>query len=700
MKKLIVNIGLLVSIITFLPLTSYSQWEMSTGLDGGEITSMVSVDSMLFASTDYNGIYGKCNNCNWELAYSDKRYTKLINVGNCVIAYDHWYGNNPIRTFDYGETWHEVSTLDDPNNMWSIDTVLFSKNNYTYALRSLDYGDTHDTITFPIQDINASLLCDDSLLFLHYWVDEFHKLYVSSDLGLSWDSITTNGLFVNQEIGVNKLKFLNGTYWAQLNWAMTGYAPKTVHMFDNNLNKWVDASTNLPSFSTHHDLFEFNGNILCSVGAFPVFKYDYEESSWVQFADASKTVNQFLQHNDELFCATNQGACSLDTVGFWTTYYTGLQHRNITSVDEQDGIIYVTANNELFYSENGGDNFVRNENAYGFQVITTDSVFYTISAHDYRMSWDEGDTWYSFSDSLEDQFDRGLTHLSISPNYYYLGTGRGLFRSPSASIEWTKVENGPFNSNFIVQNVEAIQHTVYVGEYLWAQKLYFSLNNGFSFNEFGDYKRLSKVDQSYYLLGDSIYYSDNLGFVWDTIAVIPTGNSLYCIDRKEDTIIIGGRDPYGNPIVKIAYAEGGYFYDIIDNLPEAWGVYSTGISELKIVDGRIFVENPKHGLWYRDDILTGTIENPTSYFSNNTFINVYPNPLSLATTFEYTLEQTSSIQITIYNHIGEQVDLIQQNQSSGKQQITWNAEGLPSGIYYYRMQAGDQVASGKMVLVR
>ncbi len=81
-------------------------------------------------------------------------------------------------------------------------------------------------------------------------------------------------------------------------------------------------------------------------------------------------------------------------------------------------------------------------------------------------------------------------------------------------------------------------------------------------------------------------------------------------------------------------------------------------------------------------------------------IKCYPNPFSSYTTIEYTLNESSYVQISIYNHIGKQVDLIQQNQQSGKQQITWNAEGLPSGVYYFRLQAGDQVASGKMVLVR
>jgi hypothetical protein len=49
---------------------------------------------------------------------------------------------------------------------------------------------------------------------------------------------------------------------------------------------------------------------------------------------------------------------------------------------------------------------------------------------------------------------------------------------------------------------------------------------------------------------------------------------------------------------------------------------------------------------------------------------------------------------------GQQIDEIVQNHLKGTQQVQWNAEGLPAGIYYYRIQAGEQVGTGKMVLVR
>jgi len=42
----------------------------------------------------------------------------------------------------------------------------------------------------------------------------------------------------------------------------------------------------------------------------------------------------------------------------------------------------------------------------------------------------------------------------------------------------------------------------------------------------------------------------------------------------------------------------------------------------------------------------------------------------------------------------------QETQPQGKQQLIWNAEGYAEGVYYYRLQVGDEVANGKLVKVR
>ncbi|MAE08604.1 MAG: hypothetical protein CL661_07580 [Bacteroidetes bacterium] len=58
------------------------------------------------------------------------------------------------------------------------------------------------------------------------------------------------------------------------------------------------------------------------------------------------------------------------------------------------------------------------------------------------------------------------------------------------------------------------------------------------------------------------------------------------------------------------------------------------------------------------------------------------------------------VSITIYNHLGNKVDYVQQKQSSGNQRVGINVEVMASGIYSYKLVAGEYVSSGKIVVSR
>lgn len=81
-------------------------------------------------------------------------------------------------------------------------------------------------------------------------------------------------------------------------------------------------------------------------------------------------------------------------------------------------------------------------------------------------------------------------------------------------------------------------------------------------------------------------------------------------------------------------------------------------------------------------------------------VKCYPNPFTYSTTFEFELEQVSKIKINIFNHQGEQVETLQQMFGSGKQQLNWHPNKLPVGIYYFTFQSGEDISSGKLVLIR
>lgn len=73
---------------------------------------------------------------------------------------------------------------------------------------------------------------------------------------------------------------------------------------------------------------------------------------------------------------------------------------------------------------------------------------------------------------------------------------------------------------------------------------------------------------------------------------------------------------------------------------------------------------------------------PASFLLNQN----YPNPFNPRTVIEYELPEEGNVQLEIFSVIGEKVDeIVNQKQSLGFYKIEWNAKGLPSGIYFYKL---------------
>ena len=79
----------------------------------------------------------------------------------------------------------------------------------------------------------------------------------------------------------------------------------------------------------------------------------------------------------------------------------------------------------------------------------------------------------------------------------------------------------------------------------------------------------------------------------------------------------------------------------------------------------------------------------------------YPNPFNPATTIAYSLPKESHVVITVYNAIGQLVKtLVNDDKPAGYYSINFNASGLSSGIYFYRLTAGSFTAVKKFVLMK
>ncbi|MCZ6819296.1 MAG: T9SS type A sorting domain-containing protein [Calditrichaeota bacterium] len=79
----------------------------------------------------------------------------------------------------------------------------------------------------------------------------------------------------------------------------------------------------------------------------------------------------------------------------------------------------------------------------------------------------------------------------------------------------------------------------------------------------------------------------------------------------------------------------------------------------------------------------------------------YPNPFNPTTTIAYLLNQTTQVRLRIFNVSGKTVKtLVSDAKPAGRHEVSFDGARLASGVYYYRLEAGDFVDSKKMILIK
>ena len=79
----------------------------------------------------------------------------------------------------------------------------------------------------------------------------------------------------------------------------------------------------------------------------------------------------------------------------------------------------------------------------------------------------------------------------------------------------------------------------------------------------------------------------------------------------------------------------------------------------------------------------------------------YPNPFNPSTTIRYCLPNRLHVTLTVYNTLGQQVAVLQNGeQQAGFHELQFDASGLASGVYLYRLQAGDFISTKRMLILK
>jgi hypothetical protein len=142
----------------------------------------------------------------------------------------------------------------------------------------------------------------------------------------------------------------------------------------------------------------------------------------------------------------------------------------------------------------------------------------------------------------------------------------------------------------------------------------------------------------------------------------------------------------------------------------SWKGFNDGLnsdwffSTLAIKSPYIWAIRADNGNVYRRSLteIVTEVKNNTNLSPNRYLLSQnYPNPFNPTTTINFSIPKSSFVTIKVYDVLGREVKtLVSRELSAGNYKQQWNANRMPSGIYFYRLQSGSFTETKKLILLK
>nr|MBC8427848.1 T9SS type A sorting domain-containing protein [Candidatus Pelagibacter sp.] len=241
------------------------------------------------------------------------------------------------------------------------------------------------------------------------------------------------------------------------------------------------------------------------------------------------------------------------------------------------------------------------------------------------------------------------------------GEGYYIKVSEEASIIY---ENNPALSSVVNINTQAISQTFipqFVGNPFQPMNIFVTGIEGIDISE---------------------YSSIEIGLFKGTVCV---GNGVYHDETKSFEIIVSGNDPFTEQMDGYNYGDKLLFKSFLNG---------------ELID--------LHVSWAKDNI-DYYLPKGTTVLGLNlltipeqfVFHNAYPNPFNPKTTLRYEIPFDTKVSMSVYDIEGRLiVDLVQSFQTAGIYTYSWNADEIPSGLYFVKLSAGQFSQTQKVVIIK
>ncbi len=348
------------------------------------------------------------------------------------------------------------------------------------------------------------------------------------------------------------------------------------------------------------------------------------------------------------------------------------------------GGVYLSTNDGITWSEPTSDiPYVMSLTTYNNYIFAGSGLNSGIF-----LSTDNGENWIQTSFN-----NQNLYSLVSNNNFVYAGTlDNGLYFSSNQGTSWTQTSL----NNRSVYSMGVYGNNIFAG-YGDTNGVYHSTNNGIDWIQTSLNNRLITALS---VNGNNVFAGTNTS--WGIY--LSTNNGINWVQTSLVNVPVNSISIIGNTIFAGTNSHGVYVSN--DNgtnwIQRNEGLISLNINSFCIFNNYIFAATDAYSVYRRQlseliGIQPILIEVPNSFsLSQN-----YPNPFNPKTNIKFALPKNSFVTLIIYDVLGREVEtFVNEQLQPGTYEVDWDATNYPSGIYYYKLNAGSYSKTKKMVLIK
>jgi photosystem II stability/assembly factor-like uncharacterized protein len=664
--------------VCFISQILTAQWQPTNGPYGGFVVAYASNENVIYAGTQYGGVYKSTNNgANWTVCNNG---LKELNVGALYLDGDNIYAGTGVNGF-YKSSNGGLSWETFPSEWTSYSVSAIAANGNDIYLGSYGGGliVSHDggiswdqsangiyaSETHTIMDI---LLDGDKI----YLIDN-GNLYKSTDNASSWTLMTQSVMSI--------LKSGNSLFITNIN----GVFKST----DNGVN-WLSSNTGLPN-APYGIGITAAGSYLYAVAAYYEGMYfsNNDGASWslMNLPTENNIISFYSLADEKLLIQTSFTASNLvsgDEATLYLTADNGSNWENITneitstyclSMATKDDKLFVGTFGTGIYSTTNQGLLWDNKELFDHHIRTlhvAGDILFAGSGWGINRSLDNGATWINSNQGLSNSSIQGFAHID---NNIFAATAGGVYISTDGGATWSQSNNNIATESIL--NILAVGTSLYAGT---SNGIYMSTNYANSWVNISSNLPTNPV------ISDIEFINGHLAIVVNYSTVYMSADNGATWNNSNSTGIVHSLYAVGNMLFASLQSN----YDVTqigiimsNDLGSTWQVVNEGLANNMVLD----IAHDSEYL-YVSTLGSGVFKRPLSEFqavsaSNelSSEFSLYPNPTFGQITIEIAKRDLGNI-CNVMNALGEVV-LSMGKLSSTKLQI--DCSDLPSGIYFVKI---------------